>query len=337
MFLFKNTNINTPISINDRIKGSIIGFIVGDALGVPVEFIGRETLRKNKISDMEEFGTHHQPKGTWSDDSSMMIATIDGIINSSLPIIDYVFIIKNFLKWKAKGEFTPFDNVFDIGNATSYALSRYQNNINSGKEEDIICGTGDISSNGNGSLMRILPISLLLHFMKLNYTSNEYFEIIKNISGMTHSHNYSILGCYIYSVYVSELLKCNDKFIAYKNLQDICSSIKIDGIEVYDRIIKNDIFKLKENDIKSSGYVVDTLEAVIWSFLTTDNYKDSVLKSINLGDDTDTVGAITGGLSGLYYGFNSIPEKWINDLQKKEYLIQYTNKFIDKINNNQLT
>ena len=252
MFLFKNTNVNIPVSTNDRIKGSIIGFIVGDALGVPVEFIDRETLRKNKINDMEEFGTHHQPKGTWSDDSSMMLATIDGIINSSLPIIDYVYIMKNFLKWKREGKFTPFDNVFDIGNATSYALSRYQNNINSGNEENIICGTGDISSNGNGSLMRILPISLLLHFSSYDYTSNEYFDIIKNISGMTHSHNYSIIGCYIYSIYVSELLKENDKFVAYKNLQDICSNIKIDGIEVYDRIIKNDISKLKENAIKSS-------------------------------------------------------------------------------------
>ena len=237
MFLFKNTNVNIPVSTNDRIKGSIIGFIVGDALGVPVEFIDRETLRKNKINDMEEFGTHHQPKGTWSDDSSMMLATIDGIINSSLPIIDYVYIMKNFLKWKREGKFTPFDNVFDIGNATSYALSRYQNNINSGNEENIICGTGDISSNGNGSLMRILPISLLLHFSSFDYTSNEYFDIIKNISSMTHSHNYSIIGCYIYSIYVSELLKENGKFVAYKNLQDICSNIKIDGIEVYDRIL----------------------------------------------------------------------------------------------------
>ena len=335
MFLFKNTNVNIPVSTNDRIKGSIIGFIVGDALGVPVEFIDRETLRKNKINDMEEFGTHYQPKGTWSDDSSMMLATIDGIINSSLPIIDYVYIMKNFLKWKREGKFTPFDNVFDIGNATSYALSRYQNNINSGNEENIICGTGDISSNGNGSLMRILPISLLLYFSSYNYTSNEYFDIIKNISGMTHSHNYSIIGCYIYSIYVSELLKENDKFVAYKNLQDICSNIKIDGIEVYDRIIKNDISKLKENDIKSSGYVVDTLEAVMWSFLTTNTYKDAVLKSVNLGDDTDTVGAITGGLAGMYYGYKAIPDNWVNVLQKKDYIVQITNDFVNKINNSQ--
>lgn len=335
MFLFKNTNVNIPVSTNDRIKGSIIGFIVGDALGVPVEFIDRETLRKNKINDMEEFGTHHQPKGTWSDDSSMMLATIDGIINSSLPIIDYVYIMKNFLKWKREGKFTPFDNVFDIGNATSYALSRYQNNINSGNEENIICGTGDISSNGNGSLMRILPISLLLHFSSFDYTSNEYFDIIKNISGMTHSHNYSIIGCYIYSIYVSELLKENGKFVAYKNLQDICSNIKIDGIEVYDRIIKNDISKLNENAIKSSGYVVDTLEAVMWSFLTTNTYKDAVLKSVNLGDDTDTVGAITGGLAGIYYGYKAMPDNWVNVLQKKDYIVQITNDFVNKINNSQ--
>lgn len=336
MLFFKNDNSNIPVSINDRIKGSIIGFIVGDALGVPVEFIGRETLKNNKINDMEEYGTHNQPKGTWSDDSSMMIATIDGLINSSLPNINYTHIMKNFLKWKMNGEFTPFNHVFDIGNATSYALSRYQERINTNNENDVICGTGDISSNGNGSLMRILPVSLILHFMNLDYFSSDYYEVIKTISGMTHSHNYSILGCYIYSIFVSELLKGNDKIVAYNNLKTICENIKVDGIEVYNRIIKSDISKLRENEIKSSGYVVDTLEAVIWSFLTTNNYKDAVLKAVNLGDDTDTVGAIAGGLAGIYYGYGMIPKTWIDELQKKEYIIQITNNFINKINNSHI-
>lgn len=333
MLFFKpnNRNNNASLTIDNRIKAGIIGFIIGDALGVPVEFVGRENLKDNKIFDMEEYGTHNQPKGTWSDDSSMMLATIDGLINSSLPDIDYVGIMKNFLKWKRNGEFTAFNHVFDIGNATSYALMQYQRNINNDRENDIICGTGDISSNGNGSLMRILPISIYLHTSNIAYKDNKYFEIISKISGMTHSHIYSILGCYIYSIYVSELLKGNDKYVAYHNLQNICSDINIDGIDIYNRIIKNDISKLKEHEIKSTGYVLDTLEAAIWCLLTTNSYKEAVLKAVNLGDDTDTVAAITGGIAGILYGYAELPNKWINNIQKNEYVKEITDKFVYKI------
>lgn len=332
MLFFRTKNkTDTLITVDNRIKAGIIGFVIGDALGVPVEFIGRETLKRNKINDMEEYGTHNQPKGTWSDDSSMMIASIDGLIDSSLPDLDYVDIMKNFLKWKIDGKFTPFNHVFDIGNTTNYALMQYQRNINNGKENDIICGTSDISSNGNGALMRILPISIYLYTSNIDYKDNKYFEIISKVSGMTHSHIYSILGCYIYSIYVSELLKGNDKYVAYHNLQNICSNINIDGIEIYNRIIKNDISKLKENEIKSSGYVLDTLEAAIWCLLTTNNYKEAVLKAVNLGEDTDTVAAITGGIAGILYGYESLPNKWINDIQKKEYILELTNSFVNKL------
>ena len=204
-------------------------------------------------------------------------------------------------------------------------------NINNDRENDIICGTGDISSNGNGSLMRILPISIYLHTSNIDYKDNKYFEIISKISGMTHSHIYSILGCYIYSIYVSELLKGNDKYVAYHNLQNICSDINIDGIDIYNRIIKNDISKLKEHEIKSSGYVLDTLEASIWCLLTTNNYKEAVLKAVNLGDDTDTVAAITGGIAGILYGYEELPNNWINNIQKKEYVTEITGKFVYKI------
>ena len=79
---------------------------------------------------------------------------------------------------------------------------------------------------------------------------------------------------------------------------------------------------LEENKIKSSGYVVDTLEAAIWYFLNTDSYKDCVLKAVNLGDDTDTVGAIVGGLAGLYYGIDGIPKEWIDIIPKKDWIMK---------------
>lgn len=339
MFFIKENKVYEKDSV-DIIKSSLYGFIIGDALGVPVEFLNRETLKRNPIKDMEEYGTHNQPRGTWSDDTSMLLATIDGLINSTKSNIDYKLIMTNFLKWMNEGEFTPFKHVFDIGNSTRYALSRYQNNIYDNKDEEIICGTGDINSNGNGSLMRILPISLYLYYSGIDYQDKNFFEIIKTISGMTHSHIYSILACYIYSVYVIELIKTNNKLLAYKNMQNTLKTSYLNNYystelkDIYGRLIYQDINKLKESDIKSSGYVVDSLEATIWCILTTNSFEKSILTAVNLGDDTDTIAALTGALAGIIYGYNAIPEKWLITLQSKEYLDNIINNFIKYLNGN---
>lgn len=314
---------------------SILGFIIGDALGVPVEFVGRDNLKNNPITDMEEYGTHNQPKGTWSDDTSMVLATMNGIINDDYLSLDYKKIMNNFLLWKDKAQFTPFNKVFDIGNATSYALSVYQQHIYDNDADNVICGTGEISSNGNGSLMRIMPIVLYLERANIDYRDEKFFEIIKTVSSMTHSHIYSIFGCYIYSVYMAELLRGTDKLEAYqilqKHLQELVkNNDKFSEVKkVYSRVINGDLLKLKEKEINSSGYVVDSLEAALWSILTSNSFEESVLKAINLGEDTDTIGALTGCLAGLIYGEYKIPEKWINALQEKDYLEQSIEEFED--------
>lgn len=326
MFNILKKEKKTELSDNDSIKGALFGFFVGDALGVPVEFVDRETLRKNKIKDMEEYGTHNQPKGTWSDDSSMILATMDSIINEKK--INYFDIMNKFNEWYIKGKYTPFENVFDIGNATAAALSKYKKDNSEYK-----CGSTEIHSNGNGSLMRILPISLYLH-----YTEDPMFDVISNISSMTHAHIYSIFSCVIYSVFINEYLKNKNIQNAYTNMQSIIKDIlnnkenenigNLDDLKnAFSRLIHNDISKYSEAEIKSSGYVIDTLEACFWCLFTTNNYSDAVLKAVNLGDDTDTVAALTGGLAGLVYGYNNIPSKWINTLQKENILISMVDDF----------
>ena len=325
--LFKK---NIEITEEERIKASIYGFIVGDALGVPVEFVSRKDLSNKKVTDMEEYGTHKQPKGTWSDDSSMVIATIDSINTNRK--IDYFSIMANYLEWFKNGKYTPFNFVFDIGNTTSFAIYDYQIN-----QETYLCGSKDIYSNGNGSLMRILPISLYVYY---NNNLNNY-EIIKNISSMTHAHDISIISCYIYSEFIKEILTTKDKIQAYKNMQKNIKEFLINNeySNKFDRLIENDISKYTENEIKSTGYVIDSLEACIWCFLTTNNYKDAVIKAVNLGDDTDTIGALTGALAGLLYGIKDIPNEWLNSLQRKEYLDEIINSYshlLGKITNGEV-
>ena len=284
---------------------------------------------------MEEYGTHYQPKGTWSDDTSMVLATMKGIVNDDYLSLDYKKIMNNFLLWKDKAQFTPFNKVFDIGNATSYALSIYQQHLYDNDADNVICGTGEINSNGNGSLMRIIPIVLYLDCANINYKDERFFEIIKTVSSMTHSHIYSIFGCYIYSVYMIELLKSKDKFEAYQTLQEYLQLMTKDNDnfsevkKIYNRVINGELLKLKEKEIRSSGYVVDSLEAALWSVLTSNSFEESVLKAVNLGEDTDTIGALAGGLAGIIYGEYKIPEKWINSLQGKDYLEQSIEEFED--------
>ena len=136
-------------------KSGIYGLIIGDAMGVPVEFTSREDRKKTPITDMTGYGTYNQPEGTWSDDSSMVLATLASIRDRGR--IDYKDIMDRFHNWCMYGAYTPFDNVFDIGVATSRAIMKYSNGakpLESGGETEW--------DNGNGSLMRILPICLYI-------------------------------------------------------------------------------------------------------------------------------------------------------------------------------
>lgn len=338
-----NTNY---IDENDQIRGSLYGFFVGDALGVPVEFIGRSTLKSNPISDMEEYGTHHQPKGTWSDDSSMVLATIDSMYNNKevflqKEIFNYNDLMDRYSMWKNQAKYTPNEKVFDIGITTADAISRYDNN-----KENVFAGNDSFNANGNGSLMRIIPLSLYTKYCILNgYTMKllgDNYDVIKKFSSLTHAHSLSIMSCYIYNFFVSNYIDLQDLDKTYRRTQDHFQAIfegriqkDYGDLELYkkyfNRLIYNDISKLNENDIKSSGFVVNSLEASLWCLLTSKSFEESVLKAVNLGEDTDTIGALTGALAGLVYGVNSIPKKWIDSLQRRDYLDDMVNKYIELI------
>ena len=144
------------------IRDSVYGFAVGDALGVPVEFKSRNELKKFPVIGMSGYGTHQMPKGCWSDDTSMILATMDSIIEKNN--IDYEDIMFKFCEWYRYGKYTANGVFFDIGIATSQSLNKYIAGIS-----PIYCGQSDERSNGNGSLMRILPIVLYSYY---NNSSN---------------------------------------------------------------------------------------------------------------------------------------------------------------------
>ena len=292
------------------IKSALFGVAVGDALGIPVEFTRREVLKQNPVTDMRGFGTYHLPPGTWSDDSALTFCLAESLCSGF--DIDHIGDI--FVKWYYKDYWTATGNVFDIGVGTRQALYKIKNGTMAmqagGKTED---------SNGNGSLMRILP----LIFYSKDKPISDRFELTKQVSSVTHGHIRSVMACFYYLEFAKQLFEGKDKFEIYKDQQkgmpQFFTEVGINQTEIayFDRIFNQDISKLAEDDIQSGGYVIDTLEASLWCLLTTNDFPSAVLKAVNLGRDTDTTAAVTGGLAGLCYGFEAIPSKWVNAVARK--------------------
>lgn len=265
------------------IKDAIYGFIVGDALGVPYEFETRGTF---ECTEMVGYGTWNQPVGTWSDDSSMLLATLDSIKQRGE--INIEDMRSRFVDWWKRGEYTANGDVFDIGGTTFNALHLGR-------------GIDDIRSNGNGSLMRILPLA----FIKCTD------EQVAEVSAITHAHDISKTGCRIYIMIAKSLLNGEDMGSILARMTDLNEG-------PYKRL--RDIQKLPESEIRSSGYIVDTLEAVLWCVMTSSDYRETVLKAVNLGGDTDTIAGLAGGLAGIIYGYDAIPKEWIAKLRNKELI-----------------
>lgn len=309
--------------LEKAIKSVVIGHAVGDALGVPVEFASREELDKNPVADMEGFGTYPYPAGTWSDDTSMSLAALESLASGE---INWDEIMQNFGKWLENGEFTPSGEAFDAGRTCVRALINYFAHGTKATES----GGADEHSNGNGSLMRINPF-VLYEYAKGTFDIN----VIHTASALTHMHERSKMACGIYAFVLWELLKKPDKqsigIGANKARRFYKNSSEFDAFEtmLFKRICgigRNFSENFEEyrrpdrTEIKSSGYVVDSIEAAVWCLKTTSSYKGCVLKAVNLGDDTDTIAAIAGGLAGALYGYDTIPQEWLNTLIKREYI-----------------
>lgn len=291
-----------------KVYNGIIGLVVGDALGVPYEFRQRDTF---KAVGMAGYGSHNQPAGTWSDDSSLTLATLESI--GRLGKIDLNDIMHNFVSWLARNDFTAHGNVFDVGVTTQQAIYNYA--IYHMRPET--CGGNKELDNGNGSLMRILPLAFIPHDI--------YDE--RKLSSLTHAHDTSVFACEFYLAVASGLLAGLRKDIA---IIRACTGANppFQRLEMLD--------ELSRDDIRSTGYVVDTLEAALWCFLKAENYRDCVLMAVNLGEDTDTVAAVAGGLAGIYYGVggkNGIPEEWLEKIARHDRIKELCDVFERKFPN----
>lgn len=298
----------------NNLQTILLATATADALGVPVEFKSRAYLKENPVTDMQEYGTHHQPKGTWSDDTSLMLCLAESMVEG----LDVNKLAQKFIAWKNDNLWTPHGWVFDIGIGTRIAIERLENG-----ELPELAGGFDEMDNGNGSLMRILPLILFTKDLEIN----KRYDWTKKVSSITHAHVRSVMACFYYLEFAKKILEGKDKFQVYLELQreitTYFENLEINSLEIqkFNRLLKEDITTIEEDNINSSGYVIDTLEASIWCILTTNSYQEAVLKSVNLGHDTDTTAAVTGGLAGLIYGVDSIPKEWIKVVVRKKCIV----------------
>ncbi len=295
-----------------EVRSGIFGLAVADALGVPVEFMQRETLRENPVTDMRAKGTHHQPKGTWSDDTSMTLCLADSL---SAGGVDYDDIMKKFCSWWIGGEYTPHGYAFDIGAATGRALSRFREGT-----PPLLCGGRTERDNGNGALMRMLPAVYIVRNMPMD----KCMDIAHSLTMLTHAHPRALIASGIYVRIGVALLDGRSPADAVSRALEECRGYYETGdhaseLSHYQRLFGN-IAELPEEEIRSSGYVVDTLEAAVWCLLNTNSYRECVLCAVNLGEDTDTVGAVAGGMAGICYGYGSIPSEWLNSLARADII-----------------
>lgn len=311
--------------MENHVLSGLMGLCVGDAIGVPVEFKSREYLKSRPVLGLSGYGTHNQKLGTWSDDTSLSLCLADSLNHG----LDYDDIMNRFSLWLSRGEYTASGEVFDVGISTKKAIKCYQSG-----GAPLSCGGSNENDNGNGSLMRILPLLFYLQALYgIDFQENdEAFEIIHNVSSLTHAHNRSRIGCGIYLSVAAMLLgnmdlksaidlgiyKALDYYGRYKDYKN--------ELKHYSRLSDNSFFSLTESEIKSSGYVVDTLEAAIWCLGNSSTYQECVLKAVNLGNDTDTVAAVAGGFAGLYYGYDCIPKNWIEQIVNLDYVEEIANR-----------
>ncbi|KAI9889225.1 MAG: hypothetical protein M1814_005674 [Vezdaea aestivalis] len=314
-------------STASRIKGSLFGLACTDALGAPVEFKKRGTFdHVDRYLPNENFGT---AAGTWTDDTSMALCMAEGIIDHKGTFIPQA-VIRNWVAWYRNGHLSATGYCFDIGNATRTALAGWddffrthpkisKDDLNAHAEGQL---TIDKHMNkksfcGNGALMRIAPLPLVYH-----RSNTQLKPAIIQSAVATHPYPLNSDCCTVYcSLIVACFSNLTKSQLAY-DLASIIGSIPRVDSELEHRLSKYvglDVWEKQPSEsIKSSGYVLDTLEAALWAFFTTDSFQAGAIKVVNLGDDADTVGAVYGGLAGAFYGFESIPKDWISGLVKAD-------------------
>ena len=293
----KESNIVSEITTQDRFRGCLLGLAAGDALGTTLEFRRPGTFEP--ISDIVGGGPFGLKPGQWTDDTSMALCLATSLIERGG--FDAGDQMDRYLRWWRDGYLSATGECFDIGNTTAAALSRYAET-----GEPYSGPTGSMST-GNGSLMRLAPVP-----MYFAGDASEAIDRSADSSRTTHGAAEAVDACrYFSSLIVGALNRVDKEILLSPRYCPIEGHWERNPLAERIAAIAGGSFKERgTTEIKGTGYVVDTLEAVLWAFYHSQDFREGALKIVNLGDDADTTGAIYGQLAGAYYGVEAIPAEW---------------------------
>jgi ADP-ribosylglycohydrolase len=282
----------------DRYRGALLGLATGDALGTTLEFEAPESFQP--LMDMVGGGPFNLKPGQWTDDTSMALCLAESLIECRG--FDPVDQLRRYVRWWRTGHLSSTGTCFDIGMTTSTALHRFE------KAGEAYCGSSCSSAAGNGSIMRLAPVPM---FFARN--PQQAIEKCAESSRTTHGAQEAVDACrYLGGLIVGALNDVGkDELLSaqYSPVRGYWQKHPL-TMEIAE-VAEGSFMQREPPEIEGSGYCVKSLEAALWAFHKTDNFRDGCLLAVNLGDDADTTGAVYGQLAGTFYGVTGIPAEWL--------------------------
>ncbi|WP_084405065.1 ADP-ribosylglycohydrolase family protein [Aliagarivorans taiwanensis] len=289
--------------LKESAQGAMLGLALGDALGTSLEFCARDS--KAPVTDIVGGGPHKLKAGEWTDDTAMSLCLSDSYLACGINHLSDQ--MERYWRWYKQGENSCTGECSDIGYTARSAMERYRANGNP------LAGSDKRHTAGNGSLMRIAPVALRY----ASSSAEQAVEAAAEVSRTTHGEIRSVQCCQ-YLVYLLHRILNSDGHVHKSSLfanrdpqwRRISDKFHLDVQELIHGCYRN---KQRE-DIASTGFVVDTLEAALWCFINTSTFEEGALLAANLGDDADTVAAVYGQLAGAYYCREGLPTHWLDTL-----------------------
>lgn len=303
----------------DQVIGGLIGNATGDALGLPVDFSRRKDLKVDPVLEMQGFGSYLAIAGTWSMNTSMSIALMESVQECKAIITSDI--MHKLSKWLYFAEYTANHEIVNVNTTVNFAVKKFKRGVD---PQD--CGDNFDFIGDNGALARIMPIALLCHEYDIN--GKRRYDLVSKVTRLTHATEKCIMANLVFVNYICYLMDGYYPIIALQRIQQECYNFFSNAcVEAFDRILIGNLAEIPEDEIRSTSMVIDTLEAAMWSLATTRNFEQAVIRAVNLGNDTDTVGAVTGAMAGVYYGIQAIPKRWLNKLIRSNELEDIATRF----------
>ncbi len=281
-------------------QGCFLGLAIGDALGTSLVMCMRD--RHPVIHDIIGMGPFNLPAGAWTDDTAMAIAAADSLLRCNG--LDATDMMESWWRWLERGEYSATGQAIDIGKTILRCMMEY-------KRKGVLYGEFNERHCGNGSIMRLAPFVL-----RYVHSAEEMRSVVIEQTCLTHHTPMTVEA----GVLMADILCAAYRGVAKDALlqqSDYPYTTQIQSLRAGDFLHKT------RDEIASGGYVLESLEAALWSFYATESFEEALLMAVHLCGDSDTVGAITGQIAGAYYGVEAIPPRWLEVLFQAEKIRQY--------------